>query len=140
LVRLLAAPPGEPTTPITTLVVGAGRAKGFPTVNPGSLALNVDPSALPDIVADIATVNPNSVGVFPNVLYENLNYLDVNQAKLNNTYSLIEPGGKLTIWTGVNASTTRANFNTMLKAAGFVDIQMNYKLDGGFEIQATKPR
>lgn len=35
------------------LVVGGGRARGFPKLKPGDISLNIDGDALPDVQGDI---------------------------------------------------------------------------------------
>jgi hypothetical protein len=104
------------------LVVGGGRAPGFPVAAPGDLSLDISPAALPDILGTIAQP-PFRAGAFLSIYFERVPFMAFTgryAGALVEAARILQPGGQLVIDTGI-AAPERAIVET-LHAAGFVDV------------------
>ena len=87
---------------VRRLVVGGGRACGFPRLKAGDLALNRDPEAMPDLVGDVAWA-PLASGVFEEVCFEKLPFAAFtgdNRRAIKEAVRVLRPGGRLIVETG----------------------------------------
>ena len=116
------------------LVVGGGRANGFPALNEGDIALNISVASQADIIADIRFVSPSNIGRFRTVFFERVPFDVIDNAAASNAAQLLQPGGRLHILTGRAAN--RNVIRAALERAGFVDIQINENFDRALEIIA----
>src|SRR5438309_4330272 len=86
------------------LVVGGGRAFGFPKLRPRDLCLNIDADALPDVQGDIGAA-PFATASFAEIYFEKVSYdafTGKNLHAIKEIVRLLEPGGRLIIETGSN--------------------------------------
>jgi hypothetical protein len=104
------------------LVVGGGRAPGFPPGTPGDLSLNISPAAIPDVLGSFALL-PFRDGVFSSLYFERIPFMAFTGRyadALVEAARILQPSGRLTIETGVLAPE-RTSVDT-LRAAGFAAI------------------
>jgi len=125
-----------PTIPVEgeRLVVGGGRAPGFPALRNTDLTLNISPTSKADIVADIRQIDTSKVGKFKEVFFERLPFEVIDEEAISNAANLLKPGGKLHIITGRAAN--RNKLREHLEQAGFTDIQIAENMDRALEIVA----
>jgi hypothetical protein len=109
--------------PTRRLVVGGGRAEGFPALRENDVALNIDAQgANPHVVGDINDP-PFRPGSFDDVVFENVQYdsfTGANSGALRESYDLLRPGGELRITTGSAAPAD--DIAESARAAGFENV------------------
>ncbi len=135
---------GVPSNPIVAtaplnpragrLVVGGGRAAGFPALSQGDVTLNISSDSRAHITGDIRTINPSKIGTFNSVFFERVPFDILDQAAFRNAAGMLSQGGKLRILTGRAAS--RNSIRECLEKSGFVDVQMNETFDRALEVNA----
>jgi len=116
LLRTPSAPP--------RLVVGGGSASGFPTVPEGSFSLNIEPSALPNVVGDAARL-PFAGDTFGEIYYEYVPYkafTGPNGTAIAEAAAALQSGGRLIIDTGSGVPVSE--LQGLLQSAGFSNIQV----------------
>jgi RHS repeat-associated protein len=109
---------------IDSLVVGGGNAAGFPEVPGNAISLNIDPSAQPDVLGDVANM-PFAPNSFNSATYEYVPYsafTGENISAIEETADVLAPGGVLTIMTGSGAPLTE--ITGALGEAGFSSIEV----------------
>jgi hypothetical protein len=112
---------GAPTS-YRRLVVGGGRAPGFPSAAPGDLSLNVNPASVPDVLGTIAQA-PFRAEAFPSLYVERVPFMSFtgrHASALVEAARILQAGGRLVIETGIYAPE-RAIIDT-LHTTGFADI------------------
>ena len=105
-----------------SLVVGGGRAPGFPSGTPDDLSLNVSPAAVPNVLGTIVRA-PFRDRAFSSLYFERVPFMAFTgryAGALVEAARILQPGGRLVIDTGTYAPE-RAIVDT-LHAAGFADI------------------
>jgi RHS repeat-associated protein len=120
------------------LVVGGGRAPGFPDVPQGSTTLNIRASANPDTVGSISNP-PYEPGQFSEVYYEYVPYTAFtgeNAEAIAATSRIMSSGGRLIIDTGSRCPIQEVQ--SLLEENGFSNIQIVRDAKGGVTITATK--
>jgi len=101
------------------LVVGGGRAQGFPGLQPRDISLNIRRAAVPHVVGDIAAA-PFRSSSFGSAYFERVPYYAFtgkSAGALQEAARVLRPGGQLTIETGSDAPTGEIVGN--LAMAGF---------------------
>jgi hypothetical protein len=104
------------------LVVGGGRAPGFPSHTPDDLSLNVSRAAVPDVLGTIAQA-PFHDDAFSSLYFERVPFMAFTgqyAGALVEAARILQPGGRLLIETGIYAPE-RAIVDT-LHATGFADL------------------
>ena len=126
---------------IRRLVVGGGRAPGFPVLAAGDIALNIVTSANPHLVADIAFA-PLRAASCDTIYFERMPFPAFTGSRLDalaETARLLRPGGRLTIETGWAAPAEL--IMARLQAEGFIIVsaERNEERGGLFRILALMP-
>jgi hypothetical protein len=104
-------PPGAPVSVFRRLVVGGGKAEGFPKLKPGDVSLNVDAAAEADITESINNATKVESSSFDAVHFEDVPFVtDALAARgvpgagitmsLKEAARALKPGGTLTIESG----------------------------------------
>lgn len=104
------------------LVVGGGRAGGFPPGKPGDISLDIDAATRPHVVGDIAFAPLRSM-TFSAVLFERVPFMSFtgpNLQALGEAARVLQPGGSLSIETGIVAPMLEIHAG--LRGAGFANI------------------
>ena len=105
------------------LVVGGGRADDYPRLEPNDISLDIDPAARPHVLGDI-NAPPLPDGSFAEVAYEAVPYdafVGPGRTAIASTYRVLQPGGRLTIGTGIQVPV--AKIVEDLERAGFRDVR-----------------
>lgn len=87
---------------VRSIVVGGGRALGFPPLRQGDVALNVARHSEPHVVGDIANA-PFRAGRFSHAYFERVPFTAFtrrNAHSLDEAARILRPGGTITIETG----------------------------------------
>ena len=107
------------------LVVGGGRASGFPKSQYGDITLNIDSAARPDVVGDIATTSLPS-GIFKEIYFEHFPAQVFKNPKVfEQTARLIQPGGRVIIKSGADIELIKSS----LLKSGFRNIHIETVID-----------
>ena len=110
---------GASTGGVPRLVVGAGRAEGFPPLGPGDLALNIDRGAIPHVIGDVAAI-PTKAKYFGEVYFERVPFLAFTGEKIiaiKEVARVLQSAGRVVIETGSSAPV--AKVVAALREAGF---------------------
>jgi hypothetical protein len=117
------------------LVVGGGRAAGFPAAAAGDVSLNIVRGASPTVVGDIA--NAPFKAAFGEVYFERVPFTALtgpNIKAIAETARILQPGGKLIIETGIGVRPFIGEVFQALGKAGFKVLE--YAEEGGVKIVA----
>jgi hypothetical protein len=68
------------------LVVGGGRADGFPALRDGDVALNISSASKADIIGDIRNVDPSKLGTFKEIVFERIPFDVLLRAELRSHF------------------------------------------------------
>ncbi len=79
------------------MVVGGGRADGFPTLRDGDVALNISSASKADINGDIRNIDPSKLGTFKEVFFERIPFDVLDDVAASNAAKMLESGGSLHI-------------------------------------------
>ena len=104
------------------LVVGGGRANGFPQLAEGDVSLNISQNANAHVLADIRTVSPSTLGRFNEVVFERVPFDAITPQAIRNSAAVLQPGGRISITTG--RLVDRAALQASLEQAGFRNVQV----------------
>jgi hypothetical protein len=122
------------------IVVGGGRAKGFPIHDSNTITINPNPDALPDIIGvgqNMPTIPSNSTS---KVLIERLSYKlltgKAGRQMFSEVHRILENGGIINGITGSNASMNA--IRDALKAVGFKKINVSVDWDGTIIFSGVK--
>ncbi len=136
---------GPPLAPKgTRLVVGGGRADGFPALKPDDVSLNKDPDAKPDVVGDIGRA-PFEDDEFESVYFERVPYDMLTGREpppaLTEAYRVLKSGGNIEILTGDAAPADAISEN--MSDSGFTGVTSQYVPSAGggtaLRLTGTKP-
>jgi hypothetical protein len=111
------------------LVIGGGDAEGYPRLGNADVALNIDPAARPDVIANGNRL-PIADRTMSNVTVENLRTADfMGRGMVDESYRVLEPGGTIRVQTGGGMGSTEraAEVNQVvdeMRNAGFRDINV----------------
>src|SRR5712691_2789143 len=92
----------SPARSVGRLVVGGGRAPGFPRLGPSDMSLNTDANAMPHVQGDIIRA-PFASASFAEVYFEKVPFIaftGVNSGALLEAARLLKSGARLMIVTG----------------------------------------
>lgn len=144
-----APPPARPSTGVIErgptssppsgprLVVGGGRAEGFPRLKSGDVSLNIRPDAKPHVVGDIADA-PFAAQSFSSVYFERVPFFSILKrefASIDESARVLRPGGELIVHTGEKAGEV-SDFLSKIRSV-FTDVHVDPSHSG--KITARKP-
>ncbi len=101
------------------LVVGGGRATGFPALEAGDVSLNTSLAASPHVMGDIGAA-PFKSGSFGELFFERVPFDAITGNALSESSRVLQPGGRLSIITGYGADASE--ITTGLRQNGFTNI------------------